>query len=207
MAVHGAGPDSDNDVPGREQGGRSSQHGPHCLDCSRGLSDGPDPTLLPRRPRRVLPNQRLWITPRLRSIQVCLGSVDRVPFADSSFDVVWCEGALYVLGFQESVRVWRRLLRPGGVLVAHDEAGNVNRKKAEAEAGGFTVLSTFDVSENEWWSCYYGPAAEEQHLADSFRDELRRFDAEPHRFRSAFFLLQVPARSDAAPADPLRGHG
>ena len=36
-----------------------------------------------------------------------------------SIDLLWSEGALYLLGFEQGLRLWRPLLAPGGCLVAH----------------------------------------------------------------------------------------
>lgn len=42
------------------------------------------------------------------------------PFAPHSFDLVWCEGAIYLVGFEEGLRRWRPLVKPGGcVAVSH----------------------------------------------------------------------------------------
>lgn len=32
----------------------------------------------------------------------------------ASFDLVWCEGAVFIMGFDQGLRAWRDLLRPGG---------------------------------------------------------------------------------------------
>ena len=37
-----------------------------------------------------------------------------IDFPDHSFDLIWSEGAIWVLGFETGLRDWRRLLRPGG---------------------------------------------------------------------------------------------
>jgi ubiquinone/menaquinone biosynthesis C-methylase UbiE len=45
------------------------------------------------------------------------GSVERMPFADDSFDLVWCAQSLYSLPDPVSaVRAMRRVARPGGVV-------------------------------------------------------------------------------------------
>ena len=38
----------------------------------------------------------------------------QLPFASESFDLIWSEGAVYLLGFDHALREWARLLRPGG---------------------------------------------------------------------------------------------
>ena len=38
----------------------------------------------------------------------------RLDFADDSFDLIWCEGAIYNVGVKAGLRDWRRLLRPNG---------------------------------------------------------------------------------------------
>lgn len=43
------------------------------------------------------------------------------PFPDDSFDLIWSEGAIYNIGFQQGLTRWRRLLRAGG-FVAVTEA-------------------------------------------------------------------------------------
>ena len=40
----------------------------------------------------------------------------QLPFASESFDLIWSEGAIYLLGFDHALREWARLLRPGGKM-------------------------------------------------------------------------------------------
>jgi SAM-dependent methyltransferase len=118
------------------------------------------------------------------------GSLAEIPFEDASFDVVWCEGALDVLGFRESLRAWRRLLKPGGCMVFHDQAGDVEGKLRLAREDGCFVLGSFEVPETVWWDEYFALAEEDPELAG----EIQRFRADPSQFRSAFFafLLENP---------------
>lgn len=42
------------------------------------------------------------------------------PFPDGSFDLIWSEGAVYVMGFDQALTRWRPLARPGGYLVVSE---------------------------------------------------------------------------------------
>ena len=133
-------------------------------------------------------------------LKIQLGSLDSISFEDQSFDLLWCEGALRVLGFRDSLRGWRSLLRPGGYLVAHDEAGDTLEKLRTAEAEGYTVQGFFIVSEEVWWNEYYALA--EARLASGedadlpmgenaeIAQEIAFFRQNPQRSRSAFFVLK-----------------
>ena len=35
-------------------------------------------------------------------------------FPEQNFDVIWSEGAIYIIGFENGLRTWRRLLKHGG---------------------------------------------------------------------------------------------
>ena len=39
-----------------------------------------------------------------------------LPFDDGSFDLIWSEGAAYVMGVAAALTAWCRFLRPGGYL-------------------------------------------------------------------------------------------
>jgi len=93
--------------------------------------------------------------------------------------LIWAEGSIYVPGFAEGLRLWRRLLVPDGLIVASDvvwltddppaEARRfweedegltlvtADQKRRQAEAEGFTVLDTFALPRDAWWDEYYGP--------------------------------------------------
>jgi len=43
-----------------------------------------------------------------------------LPFADGSFDVIWAEGSISIIGFAQGLARWRRLLEPGGHLVVSE---------------------------------------------------------------------------------------
>ena len=107
-----------------------------------------------------------------------VGSMMEPEEKPGSVDLIWAEGAIYIAGFAEGLRLWRPLLKDGGLIVASeltwltpyrvmeaeefweegypamtDIVGNV----AHAEAQGFQVLDHFTLSSVDWWTDYYGP--------------------------------------------------
>lgn len=48
-------------------------------------------------------------------IGIVNASMFDLPF-EEAFDVVWSEGGIYIMGFEEGMRAWRPLLRPRGYV-------------------------------------------------------------------------------------------
>ena len=55
--------------------------------------------------------QRLGMADRLEGR---VGDMQRLDFAPGSFDLIWCEGAIAIMGVEPALLDWRRLLVPGG---------------------------------------------------------------------------------------------
>jgi ubiquinone/menaquinone biosynthesis C-methylase UbiE len=55
-------------------------------------------------------------------VQVVHGSMTDMDFPDESFDVIWAEGSMHVVGFERALGMWRRFIRPRGFLVVHEMA-------------------------------------------------------------------------------------
>ena len=53
-------------------------------------------------------------------IRTEIADMNALPFDEASFDLIWSEGAAYVMGFDNALSKWRRLLRPGGYLVVSE---------------------------------------------------------------------------------------
>lgn len=95
------------------------------------------------------------------------GLVDRVKvinrslldmeFPDESFDVIWAEGSIFVIGFKKGLQEWKRLLKPGGFMVVHDERGNVEEKLAQISSCGYELMGYFELDEKTWWTEYFVP--------------------------------------------------
>lgn len=66
--------------------------------------------------------QRLSASGIRRSVKPVQADMAALPFRDRCFDLVWSEGAAYVMGFDRALAEWRRLLRPGGYLVVSEAA-------------------------------------------------------------------------------------
>ncbi len=96
-----------------------------------------------------------------------------------SFDLVWCEGALFVLGFEEGLRTLRPLLRAPGIVVVTEAAWlrpaveapdpvrafwaegypaitDVEGNLALARRAGFAPLGHFTLPA-EGWAAYVDP--------------------------------------------------
>lgn len=51
-----------------------------------------------------------------RFISVVQADMNEMPFEDESFDLIWSEGAAYIIGFERALCEWKRLLRPKGCM-------------------------------------------------------------------------------------------
>jgi serine/threonine-protein kinase HipA len=101
--------------------------------------------------------------------------------APGSVDLLWSEGALYVLGVEQGLRLWRPLLAQGGCLVASEcswlcadppaevaaffRAGypsmaGVAENLERARAAGFDVIDQFTLPTAAWWDQFYTPLEE-----------------------------------------------
>ena len=61
-------------------------------------------------------------------------SMDDLPFPDASFDVLWAEGSIFIVGFMKGLASWKRLLRPGGYLCLTEAAWFTEDPSPEAAA-------------------------------------------------------------------------
>lgn len=78
--------------------------------------------------RLLVRAERVGVAERLRVVR---GDMGRPPVALGSLDVIWCEGAIYNVGYEEGLRAWRPLLRLGGYLCVTEAAYLVEDPPAE----------------------------------------------------------------------------
>ncbi|HYD29905.1 MAG TPA: class I SAM-dependent methyltransferase [Azospirillaceae bacterium] len=115
-------------------------------------------------------------------------------FEAGSYDLIWSEGAIYIIGFADGLRRWRKWLTPGGVMAVtecswltddrpqeaarfwaegYPSMGTIDENRATAERQGYRVLDAFPLPSSAWWDGYYTPLAErvaafrEQHAGDA----------------------------------------
>jgi ubiquinone/menaquinone biosynthesis C-methylase UbiE len=134
-------------------------------------------------------------------IRVVEGDMEALDFPPQSFDVLWAEGAIYIMGFERALREWRRLLRPGGFIAVteatwwradpppelarfwaesypamQDEAANL----AAIHRAGYRPLGSFRLPDSSWWADYYDPLT-------------KRLDAVARRYAHSQVAMEVIA--------------
>lgn len=98
-----------------------------------------------------------------------------------SVDLLWAEGSIWLAGFAEGLRLWRPLLRDGGLIVASEltwltdappEAARafwaesypamttIAGNGRTAAAAGFAVIDHAVLPQAAWWPDYYTPLSE-----------------------------------------------
>ena len=109
-------------------------------------------------------------------------SMREMDFNEETFDIIWSEGALYFLGFQNGLKRCYQLLKPNGYLAVtelvylkekrpldvtqyfENEYPDIKDIKGNIELvndAGFRLLSNFTLSESAWLNPYYLPIERE----------------------------------------------
>lgn len=155
-------------------------------------------TLLDKLNRKI---KEAGLTHRVETIRC---SMSEMNFREKSFDIIWAEGSIWVIGFKRGLKEWKRFLKPGGYLVIHDEIKDINKKLQQISDCGYELLEHFLLSEDIWWNEYYEPL--EKHIndlrikyADENKDvqklekeeqEIDMFKKNPELFKSVFYILR-----------------
>ena len=107
--------------------------GRQTLDLAK-LTSGRIMALDNHRPFLEMLQERSHTDDLLAEIQMVQGDMAALGFEPESFDLIWSEGAAYIMGFDTAMKAWRPLLRPGGSMVlSHIVWFKKNRPK-EVEA-------------------------------------------------------------------------
>lgn len=112
-------------------------------------------------------------------------------FSEHEFDLIWSEGAIYSMGFENGVKKWRRFLKPGGYLAVSEITWKTDKRPEEIrdhwnreypeidtasgkirvlEDNGFTPVGFFFLPQASWLDSYYTP------MEDRFERFLQRHD-------------------------------
>ena len=123
-------------------------------------------------------------------VSVLSASMEHLPFEAASLDLIWSEGAIYNMGFEQGICAWRQFLKPGGLLAVseitwltdqrpdeiHDywmqhypAIGRASEKMAQLEKAGYVIKGYFPLPPHCWLDNYYRP------LQKRFDDFLRQF--------------------------------
>lgn len=116
------------------------------------------------------------LTQRVKPLNMSMANID---FPDESFDTLWCETSIYVLGVEKALAVWKRLLKPGGFMVFNDlvwltdnrsreaaefwsreypDMQTVGTRQAQIQQVGYELIDTFTMEEKGWHD-FYQPLA------------------------------------------------
>lgn len=110
-------------------------------------------------------------------ITTVVGDMANAQAFGSGFDLIWAEGSAYSIGFENALRLWCPLLRPGGCLVATELVWFVAEAAARARAFfaseypdmcdevtrinqarglGYEMLGSFRLPAKDWHDYYAG---------------------------------------------------
>lgn len=110
---------------------------------------------------------------RITTVQ---GDMNALPFDPETFDLIWSEGAIYIMGFENGLKQWKKFLRPGGAIAVSQiswlredipnelfnwwmencpDIRQVRDNLEIIEKCGYNVIDHFTLPESAWWENYY----------------------------------------------------
>ncbi len=111
-------------------------------------------------------------------VRFAVGDMRALDVEPGTFDLLWCEGAAYIMGVEAALAAWRPLLKVGGCLAftdavwLTDSAPQTLRTWWQSEYPGMRTLESgpvrvtdagyalcgqFVLPEAAWWDDYYKP--------------------------------------------------
>ncbi|EKN70565.1 methyltransferase type 11 [Neobacillus bataviensis LMG 21833] len=117
----------------------------------------------------------------LDKVNVEKANMKDLPYSEGQFDVIWSEGAIFIIGFEKGLMEWKKYLKENGILVvselswlkenapkkplefwqnAYPGVDSIEGNRKKAESLGYEVINTLVLPESGWWDHYYTPLEE-----------------------------------------------
>jgi len=111
-------------------------------------------------------------------IEILAQDMNELPFEPESFDLIWSEGAAYIMGFEKALDFWKKFLKPGGCVAVSElvwlradppaevaeffgneypAMTNVETILITIKRCGYELLGHFTLPDSAWWDFYYTP--------------------------------------------------
>ena len=124
--------------------------------------------------------EKLNLQHRVKGI---IGSMDDLPFGDEALDLVWSEGAIYNIGFEQGLHEWWKFLKAGGYIAVSEASWFTEERPSEIEEfwmgeypgidtipnkvlqmqkAGYIPIATFVLPESCWTEHFYEPQVKAQ---------------------------------------------
>lgn len=146
-------------------------------------------------------SRKLGLSHKIITLERSMGDL---PFSNGEIDLIWSEGAIYNIGFENGLNKWKDYLKVGGYLAVSEvtwltdsrpkaiddfwqseypEIDIASNKIKHLEKNGFALAGYFYLSQDSWITNYYKPLAAQfdtflQHHNNS---ELARKVVEDHK--------------------------
>ncbi|MDC1068202.1 class I SAM-dependent methyltransferase [Candidatus Kapabacteria bacterium] len=146
-------------------------------------------------------SHKLGLTEKIVTLEK---SMEDLPFDMGEFDLIWSEGAIYNIGFENGLKKWKDYLKVGGHLAVSEitwitqsrpkeiedfwkaeypEIDTASNKVKQLEDNGYTLIGYFYLNQESWIENYYEPmiARFETFLKRNGNSELARKVVEEHK--------------------------
>ena len=135
-----------------------------------------------------LKSKHLGLSHRIKTVSC---SMDKLSFDHGYFDLIWSEGAIYNIGFEHGIKLWKDYLKVGGYLAVSEitwitntrpkaindfwtseypEIDIASNKIKILENNGYILVGYFFLPQESWINTYYDP------MKNRFLDFLDRND-------------------------------
>jgi len=143
--------------------------------------------------------------------------MDSLPFKDEELDLIWAEGAIYIIGFEKGLNYWKKFLKKGGYIAvseaswftenrpeeidifwknAYPQIDTIANKVTQMQKAGFIPVATFILPEYCWIENFYKPQIKaqkkflEKYTGDKIAEEFianERHEAELYQKYKEFY--------------------
>lgn len=122
-----------------------------------------------------------------------LGDMNNIPFNENTFDVIWAEGSIYLMGFGKAMELWKKYLKPNGYIVFSELCWFKDERPEEIDNywlsfygpmhtidgiikfitnTDYQFIGSYVLPNEAWWEDYYSPLSERiVELKQKYKDD------------------------------------